>query len=332
MYKAYPLVFPSKDTEMVASSFVADLHARMPSICGEPLRYSSKALMPFAQLHSATSYMALSNAKPAPVKTSLRPPGVSVPFRHVTTASLSTPAKVAQVGPGNALPSDKNTQPCQLVPSFIGRTQAISGGRVVPTFQPKSFNSSQKQQPPSSKEETRTNAAIVPTFNPTFPSRGVPPSQSQKREIQSTNGLVPNVMNTTTVSKVTREQQASGAKPPGEQRAQAGQVSVTKEQRSRTVPPPAKRPCLTPTATSLQQKVITAKQQTAPVTAQQVVPDLSQPECLDSSHDLSFTASDIVKPTAAKPTPSKPTAKPTAKQQISKNTSNEVSLSQQLRK
>ena len=149
-------------------------------------------------------------------------------------------------------------------------------------------------------------------------------------------------MNTTTVPKATREQQASGAKPPGEQRAQAGQVSVTKEQRSGTVPPPAKRPCLTPTATSLQQKVISAKEQTAPVTAQQVVPDLSQPECLDSSHDLSFTASDIVKPTAAKPTAAKPTAakptaaKPTAakpvakltvKQQLSKNTSNEVSFS-----
>ena len=337
MYKAYPLVFPSKDTEVVASSFVADLHARMPSICGEPLRYSSKALMPFAQLHSATSYTALCNAKPAPVKTSLRPPGVSVPFRHVTTASSSTPAKVPQVGPGNVLPSDKNTQPCQLVPSFTGHTQANSGGRVVPTFQPKSFNSSQNRQPPSSKEETHTNAAIVPTFKPTFPSRGAPSSQPQKRAIQSTNGLVPNLVNTTTVPKVTREQQVSGAKTPGEQRAQAGQVSVTKEQRSGTVPPPAKRACLTPTATSLQQKVISAKEQTAPVTAQQVVPDLSQPECIDSSHDLSFTASDIVKPTAAKPTAAKPTAakptaakpaaKLTAKQQLSKNTSNEVSLS-----
>lgn len=288
--------------------------------------------MPFAQLHSATSYTALSNAKPVPVKTSLRPPGVSVPFRHVTAASSSTPAKVPQVGPGNVLQSDKNTQPCQLVPSFICRTQANSGGRVVPTFQPKSFNSSQNWQPPSSKEETRTNAAIVPTFKPTFPSRGAPPSQPQKRAIQSTNELVPNLVNTTTVPKATREQQASGAKPPGEQRAQAGQVSVTKEQRSGTVPPPAKRPCLTPTATSLQQKVISAKEQTAPVTAQQVVPDLSQPECLDSSHDLSFTASDIVKPTAAKPTAAKPTAakpaaKLTAKQQLSKNTSNEVSFS-----
>lgn len=196
MYKAYPLVFPSKDTEVVASCFVADLHARMPSICGEPLRYSSKALMPFAQLHSATSYTALSNAKPVPVKTSLRPPGVSVPFRHVTAASSSTPAEVPQVGPGNVLQSDKNTQPCQLVPSFICRTQANSGGRVVPTFQPKSFNSSQNWQPPSSKEETRTNAAIVPTFKPTFPSRGAPPSQPQKRAIQSTNELVPNLVNT----------------------------------------------------------------------------------------------------------------------------------------
>lgn len=78
--------------------------------------------------------------------------------------------------------------------------------------------------------------------------------------------------------------------------------------------------------------MISAKEQTAPVTAQQVVPDLSQPECLDSSHDLSFTASDIVKPTAAKPTAAKPTAakpaaKLTAKQQLSKNTSNEVSFS-----
>ena len=346
MYKAYPLVFPSKDTEVVASAFVADLHARMPSICGEPLRYSSKALMPFAQLHSATSYMALSNAKPAPVRTSIRPPGVSVPFRHVPTASLSTPAKGPQVRAGNVLPSDKNTQSCQLVPSFTGHTQANSGARVVPTFQPKSFNSSQKQQPPLSKKETHINAAIVPTFKPTFPSKGVPSRQPQKRGIQSASGLVPNLVNTTIVPKVTGEQQASGTKIPEGWRAQAGQMSVTKEQRSGTAPPPAKRPCLTPTAkqqaapttvtrpcltptaTSLQQEPTPAEQQAAPTTAQQVVPDLSQPECLDSSHNFSFTASDIVKPTAAKPTASKPTtSKPTIKQQPSKNTSNEVSLS-----
>ena len=359
MYKAYPLAFPSKDTEVVASAFVADLHARMPSICGEPLRYSSKALMPFAQLHSATSYMALSNAKPAPVRTSIRPPGVSVPFRHVPTASSSTPAKGLQVGPGNVLPSDKNTQSCQLVPSFTGHTQANSGARVVPTFQPKSFNSSQKQQPPLSKKETHTNAAIVPTFKPTFPSKGAPSSQSHKRGIQSASGLVPNLVNATIVPKVTGEQQASGTKIPGGRRAQTGQVSVTTEQRSGTAPPPAKRPCLTPTAkqqdapppakrpcltptakqqaapppakrpcltptaTSLQQEPTPAKQQAAPPPAQQVVPDLSQPECLDSSHNFSFTASDIVKPTATKPTASKPTTK----QQPSKNRSNEVSLS-----
>lgn len=319
MYKAYPLVFPSKDTEVVASAFVADLHARMPSICGEPLRYSSKALMPFAQLHSATSYMALSNAKPAPVRTTIRPPSVGVPFRHVPTASSSTPAKGPQVQAGNVLPSDKNTQSCQLVPSFTGHTQATSGARVVPTFQPKSSNSSQKQQPPLSKE-TRTNAAIVPTFKPTFPSKGAPSRQSHKRGIQSASGLVPNLVNGTIVPKVTGEQQASGAKVPGGQRAPTDQVSVTIEQRSGTAPPPAKRPCLTPTATSLQQKPPQAKQQAAPTPAQQVVPDLSQPECLDSSHNFSFTASDIVKPTAAKP-------KPTIKQQSSKSTSNEVSLS-----
>lgn len=277
--------------------------------------------MPFAQLHSATSYMALSNAKPAPVRTTIRPPGVSVPFRHVPTASSSTPAKGPQVRAGNVLPSDKNTQSCQLVPSFTGHTQATSGARVVPTFQPKSSNSSQKQQPPLSKE-TRTNAAIVPTFKPTFPSKGAPSHQPHKRGIQSASGLVPNLVN---VPKVTGEQQASGAKIPGGRRAPTDQVSVTTEQRSRTAPPPAKRPCLTPTATSLQQKPTPAEQQAAPTPAQQVVPDLSQPECLDSSHNFSFTASDIVKPTAAKQKPT--VSKPTIKQQSSKNTSNEVSLS-----
>lgn len=314
--KAHPLVFPSKDTDMVASAFIADIHARMPSICGEPVRFSSKALTPFAQLHLATSYQALSNARPAPMKSSMRPPGVSVPFRQTPISSSSNPAKGTWMGSGNTPPNGKVVQPqqSQLVPSLVSEnhSQASSGTRVVPIFQPKACTGSQKQQHGRNKEsshEQRSSNPTALTFKPTFqPNRASATKNvpARKREMQSASShlkSVPNLMKGATRAspKSNSMQQFPGTKQPGGQRAQADPLL-------NSTAPPAKRPCLVPTATAVQQN-----SQQLQHTIQQIVPDISQPECLNTSHDGSFNES-----TAETRAP---------KQQPSKSTTNEVRLS-----
>ena len=56
----------SRDSRGVAGSFVADLHSRMPSLCGEPIRYSSKALTPLAHLLPAATPTAYPNIRATP--------------------------------------------------------------------------------------------------------------------------------------------------------------------------------------------------------------------------------------------------------------------------
>lgn len=65
MFKTTPTSYPSREADPVASAFVADVHARLPSMCGTVVRYSSKALMPLASLHSAVDRRSgYSNLKP----------------------------------------------------------------------------------------------------------------------------------------------------------------------------------------------------------------------------------------------------------------------------
>jgi len=314
--KAHPLVFPSKDTDVVASAFIADIHARVPSICGEPVRFSSKALTPFAQLHLATSYQALSNARPAPMKSSMQPPGVSVPFRQTPISSSSNPDKGPWMGSGNTPPNGRGVQPqqSQLVPSLVSEnhSQASNGTRVVPIFQPKACTGSQKQQHGRNKESSHEQRSSNPTalnFKPTFQSNRASATKNvpaQKREMQSASShlkSVPSLMKGATRAspKSNSMQQFPGTKIPGEQRAQADPLL-------NSTAPPAKRPCLVPTATTVQQNSRQLQH-----TIQQIVPDISQPECLNTSHDGSFNES-----TAETRAP---------KQQPSKSTTNEVRLS-----
>ena len=325
MCKAHPLVFPSKDTDVVASAFIADIHARMPSICGEPVGFSSKALTPFAQLHSATNYRALSNAIPAPMKSSMRPPGVSVPLRQTPISSLSNPTVGPQMGSGNTPHNGWGMQPqqSQLVPSLASEnhSQASSGVRIVPIFQPKACRGSQKQHHERTKDascDQQPSTPIVLSFKPTLQSSRASATKSvpaQKRGLQSAKGhpspmtpaTCPSPMTPATCPSLKSHsiQQFPGTKQPGGQGAQADQLS-------NSTAPPAKRPCLEPTATTLQK----SRQ-----LQQRIVPDISQPDCLNTSHDGIFiepTVGDSVNTRAPKPS---------AEQRPSSNTTNKVSLS-----
>lgn len=52
--KGPPLVYPDRDTHITTSSFIADLHSRIPSICGEKISFSSNAYNVANALHPAS--------------------------------------------------------------------------------------------------------------------------------------------------------------------------------------------------------------------------------------------------------------------------------------
>lgn len=52
--KATPLVYQDRDTHVTASTFIADLHSRMPGICGEKTTFSTRAYNTVSTLSSAS--------------------------------------------------------------------------------------------------------------------------------------------------------------------------------------------------------------------------------------------------------------------------------------
>jgi hypothetical protein len=44
--KAHPTSYPSREADAVTAAFIADIHSRLPALCGTALRYSSKAFTP----------------------------------------------------------------------------------------------------------------------------------------------------------------------------------------------------------------------------------------------------------------------------------------------
>ena len=53
MFKTLPTSFPSREADSVATAFIADIHGRVPTICGTAVKYSGKALTPLAMLQPA---------------------------------------------------------------------------------------------------------------------------------------------------------------------------------------------------------------------------------------------------------------------------------------
>ena len=69
--KGKPLVYPARDVDKIVSTFMADLQARMPMVCGQRLHFFSKPLTPLSSL-SLASFSCTSevpNACQVPTKT-----------------------------------------------------------------------------------------------------------------------------------------------------------------------------------------------------------------------------------------------------------------------
>ena len=56
VFKTLPTSFPSREADNVTTAFIADIHARVPTICGTAVKYSGKALTPLAALQPAFGY------------------------------------------------------------------------------------------------------------------------------------------------------------------------------------------------------------------------------------------------------------------------------------
>ena len=55
MLKAHPTSYPSREADPVTAAFIADIHSRVPGLCGTALRYSSKAFTPTVGLQPVTA-------------------------------------------------------------------------------------------------------------------------------------------------------------------------------------------------------------------------------------------------------------------------------------
>ena len=162
MFKSHPLVFPSREADLTAASFVADIHARVPTTCGEPVKFLNKALVTSAELHTATQPtldQRFPNTKPVVPKNIH---SVQLPRRQ------PVPQQSNHLG-SKPITSQANSILC-VPPAnpFIGQVSTV---RTVPIFKAKlSSKAVEKQQPQTSREtglfRNRNDAAIVPMFKP----------------------------------------------------------------------------------------------------------------------------------------------------------------------
>lgn len=323
MYRSHPLVFPSRDTDTVASAFVADLHARMPSLCGEPIRFSSKALTPLAHLQAATSYGAHSNIKPAATHSSWKELAVGQMLNQLQNYK-PTPL----VSTHRATSHSNTTCTPQAVPSFN------SNLHTVPTLHPQATNAANtpiQVAGRSSTQPSTANSRVVPTFKPTKPSTSTPQplqrqhnaqnSQAQKKNVPMVPTFEPKAPSQSSSQKTT----ASKVPRPANKHPSAAPQAKRQPPPPTTDPPPNKRPCLAPTpASKLTPPVTTMNTQTHPSqppnsarVEQQIVPDLSQlpsqlgNTIIDSTMSFTGPANSLM---AEKPPSSKQPKKPPNKE------------------
>ena len=194
----------SRNSHTVACSFISDLHSRMPSLCGEAIRYSSKSLSPFPLLHSAASPAgAYPNLRPTPgpshlssVRRSLishasaaLASGHVTPHNgnrsghvtgHVTSHSANhsghvTSLQTVPVNGGSGVHSyDSSSRQC-VTPSntlpMRESTGTVNNTRIVPIFRPTQCSSQHSSTPqPTAKKA----APIVPSFRTSTRPQTVP--------------------------------------------------------------------------------------------------------------------------------------------------------------
>lgn len=293
-------MYPSRDTDAVAAAFMTDIHARMPSICGEPVSFSSKALVPFARLSSAGSLRPHPNVRPAAPVKSANSQLLGLRRVPVGSASIARP----QMRPADSMyPSSDPT-------TSSTHCQTLQQSQLVPKSKPLSLKSHAQPNPNSQADSVPTILAsqvasvsrtpILPIFKPT--RKAVPTARSQSN--QNSHSCTPRAPTVPTfkprVSSKPQNppQRISTVLGTANAKANPNKPSTQKRVNSSGMPPPAKRPHLTsssvPTTTATASTVrgtIPSTQQSAsscssvisqqlvvtPGNGHQVVPDLTDP-------------------------------------------------------
>ena len=278
--KCPPTVSSSRDASAVASSFIADVHARMPSLCGEPIRYSSKALTPFTHLQPATRTSAYPNVRPV---SNARPASIPRP-RPLSGAHSNTGAQSAtraeNSGTGSNLiqraaataaassghSATQYSQQLQTVPEVGGGSTATvpqsqcqsSGARIgwsrppatstIPSSQPLPHRTATTND--SSRTGAQANARIVPVFKPSFSATSrQPSSQPPKPRATKSVPIVPSFRRQTVSTARQHTAQtvpSTPSKPASAPTQRSGALTQQSQKRTLTATscPPAKRPRL----------------------------------------------------------------------------------------
>ena len=207
MLKGPPITSSSRDTTAVAASFISDVHSRMPVLCGEAIRYSSKALVPSTSLQSATRTLSYPNVRPV---ASVRPSSIPKPApcgftapsmigraAAVSTVSANSYSSSLSSSTGSGCvsgvcagaPLSQPHKQVQTIPNVIsGGSSRATTGQAVPIFCPHTFP---PQAGPSNKRGAppNTNGRIIPVFKPLIKTslqaeRAPRPSLAQPRLLE----------------------------------------------------------------------------------------------------------------------------------------------------
>ncbi len=250
VYKSKPIHFPSRDTDRVASAFIADLHARLPSVCGDQVRYSSQALTPFANLQPLTAQKHLH----ANLRRLSPPKQTHTPIKDIPPHLRFVP----------------KVEPKQVVPT-ISISQQFKGIRVVPIFKPKSIASSAQQKvlPHQSHPSIpKFKSSSISTNSHLLGKRQLNDSLTKrvaKRPCLETTSLVPNIEQLQSTTNLIQPLSQFNTKA---QTAQPSikKLSIAKRTQSKLLPPQVQQSLPFSSLASTQQKPSTY----------QTVPDMNQ--------------------------------------------------------
>ena len=149
MLKAHPTSYLSREADAVTAAFIADIHSRLPALCGTALRYSSKSFTPTVGLLPLTAIGAEATSrtvnleprsqppKPTP-KSNLRYYPISLPTKlssqpaHAGAHVANLPTHSAALGPQPSKPPPKKRAKFDTSASDSIQSQNVSTAPARP--------------------------------------------------------------------------------------------------------------------------------------------------------------------------------------------------------
>ena len=245
MLQSAPLVYNDKDTHITATSFVHDLHSRMPTICGTKMAFSPKALSTVSNLNPATSSQPgageYANTIPAsqptgavakdramlPVNQSSKPPsGQSA--RCINAVTMSQPARQVDSIPASQPVSSNFQENVKRFPLFGGPSNR------VPKIPPASAGNERENSAPGAlkralvSDNHSTPTPKKPCFDSTnTASHHIRATATEQSSLQASGHAFPSCGETVQSAVVPNTQQASSSSANVVTTGKSGQVSTS---------------------------------------------------------------------------------------------------------